>query len=506
MYAQSRIRSILGVIFIVALVMALTSAVGAQDTRGVLRHLKVGSTPASNLDPHGPNTEHLVLQYVWNQLTRLDKGATFVVPDLAASWESDDTGQVWTFHLEQGVKFHDGSDFTSADALYSIRRLLDPATGSPVKDKFAIIDELNMTAPDDYTIVIPLKWVNVEFPSLLAEKRMAMIPEGSGDTIAETGIGTDAFRIVEQNPVGVTVLEAFDDYWEGPPGLAGIELYHISDAAGIAQALLTDQLDYVGIGQIRAENFPLFEGNDNFTFLVQASGGFTQIAMDVNVPPFDDLRVRQAFKLVQDRQETLEVVYGGAGDIACDTSVWKNDPYYLEQDCPRDVERAKELLAEAGYPDGLDVVLTVGDVFPTLVPLAIAYKEQAADAGIRIEINQVPSDTYYPEHFGTNPFYLDWWGQRQAGPGMAELFGCGSGNNMSKWCNEEFEQLLADASAELDFDKRKALLAQAQVLVAQESGTMNPVFFTAVDLFNSRVKGVTRNFTEYIHLFYIEED
>jgi peptide/nickel transport system substrate-binding protein len=466
MYAQSRIRSLIGVIFVVALVMALTAIVGAQeDTRGILRALKGSSSAASNLDPM-TNMEGPTKQFVNGQLTRSDMGATFVVPALAESWESDETGQVWTFHLRQGLTFHDGSDFTSADALYSIRRVLDPATASGIADRLAAIDEPNMTAPDDYTIVIPLKAVTVNFPDLLAHHRMVMIPEGSGDTIAQTGIGIGPFRVVTSNPVGVTVLEAFDDYWEGPPGLAGIELYHISRSAGVAQALLTDQLDYVGIGSISAENFALFEGNDDFTFLVQASGGFTQIAMDVTVPPFDDLRVRKAFKLVQDRQETVEVVYGGEGDIACDTSVWENDPYYLEQDCPRDVERAKELLAEAGYPDGLDVVLTVGDVYPTLVPLAVAYKEQAADAGIRVEINQVPSDTYY----------------------------------------EEFDQLLADASAELDFDTRVELYAQAQILASQEAGWLNPVFFTAIDVFNSRVKGVTRNFTEYVHLFYIEED
>ena len=238
------------------------------------------------------------MQYVFSQLTRLDTGATYVVPDLAESWESDDTGQVWTLHLRQGVTFHGGSDFTSADALYSIRRVLDPDTGSPVRDKFSIIDEANLAAPDDYTIVIPLHSVNVEFPTILADRRMAMIPEGSGDTIAQNGIGTDAFRLVEQNPVGITVLEAFDDYWDGPPGLAGIELYNIADAAGVAQALLTDQLDYVGIGSIRPENFPLFEGNDDFTFLVQASGGQTNLVMDATVAPYDDIRVRQAFKLV----------------------------------------------------------------------------------------------------------------------------------------------------------------------------------------------------------------
>ena len=105
--------------------------------------------------------------------------------------------------------------------------------------------------------------------------------------------------------------------------------------------------------------------------------------MDATLPPYDDIRVRQAFKLVLDRQEILEVVYAGQGDIACDNSVWKNDPYYHEQDCPRDVERAVELLAEAGYPDGLDVELFVADVYPSYVPLAVAFKEQAAEAGIR---------------------------------------------------------------------------------------------------------------------------
>ncbi len=506
MYARSRIRSIFGAIFILALVLALTATVAAQDTRGVLRHSKAGASAANDVDPHGPNPEGLTMQYIYSQLTRLDTGATYVVPDLAESWESDETGQVWTFHLRQGVTFHDGSDFTSADALYSIRRVLDPDTGSPIKDKYAIIDEANLAAPDDYTIVIPLHSVNVEFPTIVADRRLAMIPEGSGDTIAQTGIGTDAFRLVEQNPVGITVLEAFDDYWDGPPGLARIELYHIADAAGVAQALLTDQLDYVGIGSIRAENFPLFEGNDDFTFLVQASGGQTNLVMDATVEPYNDIRVRQAFKLVLDRQEILEVVYAGQGDIACDNSVWKNDPYYLEQECPRDVERAKELLAEAGYPDGLDVELFVADVYPSYVPLAVAFKEQAAEAGIRVDINQVPSDTYYSDYWKKVPFYLTWWGQRQAGPGLKELFSCGSRNNYPGWCNEEFDQLLADASAELDFDKRKEIYAQAQLLASEGGGWLNPVFFTAVDLFNSRVKGVTRNFTEYIHLFYIEED
>ena len=505
MYTPSRIRSILGVIVLVALVLALTATVGAQeDTRGILRALKGSSSAASNLDPM-TNMEGPTKQFVNGQLTRSDMGATFVVPALAESWETE-TGQVWTFHLRQGLTFHDGSDFTSADALYSLRRVIDPATGSGIADRLAAIDEANMTAPDDYTIVIPLHQVTVNFPDLLAHHRIVMIPEGSGDTIAQTGIGIGPFRVVTSNPVGVTVLEAFDDYWEGPPGLAGIELYHISESGAVAQALLTDQLDYVGIGSISAENFALFQGNDDFTFLVQPSGGWSALVMDTTVAPFDDLRVRQAFKLVMDRQEILEVVYAGQGDIACDTSVWKNDPFYHELDCPRDVERARELLAEAGYPDGLDIVLTMADVYPPFPALAVAFQEQAADAGIRVEINQVPPDTYYSDVPGNFPFYLDWWGQRRAGPGLLELFSCDSGQNWTRWCNEEFDQLLEDASAELDFDTRVELYAQAQIIASQEAGWLNPVFFTAIDVFNSRVKGVTRNFTEYVHLFYIEED
>ena len=103
---------------------------------------------------------------------------------------------------------------------------------------------------------------------------------------------------------------------------------------GVAQALLTDQLDYVGIGSIRPENFPLFEGNDDFTFLVQASGGQTNLVMDTTVAPYDDIRVRQAFKLLMDRQEILEVVYAGQRHRL--RFRLEKRPLLIEQDCPRD--------------------------------------------------------------------------------------------------------------------------------------------------------------------------
>ena len=302
-------------------------------------------------------------------------------------------------------------------------------------------------------------------------------------------------------------MVAFDDYWEGPPGLAGIELYGIASADAWTRALLADQIEYAGIGNVRPEDFPLFEGTDEFTFNSYPSGGWSTLVMDTTVPPFDDVRVRQAFKLVVDRQEMLDVVLAGDGAIACDTPVWSGDPYYVEQDCQQDIERAKELLAEAGYPDGIDVVLTIADVYPTFIPKAVAYKEQAALAGINVEINQVPADGYWSDVWQVEPFFASWWGQRGADQALNEIFSCGSvgGNNESKWCNEEFDQLLADARAELDFEKRKALYAEAQQLLSEEGGSINPVFFTAIDVHNSRVKGVTRNFTEYIHLFSIEQ-
>lgn len=451
--------------------------------------------------------EHPTVQAIYSKLVRLDEGANFVVPALAESWESDDTGQVWTFHLRQGVTFHDGTPFTSQDVIYTLQRVVDPAVGSPIAATFDIIDVDKLEAPDDYTVVIPLKTIHSDFPLLLTTWRMRMIPDGSGDTIGQTGIGAGPFKVENFDPEGVTTLVAFDDYWEGPPGLAGIELYGIASADAWTRALLADQIEYAGIGNVRPEDFPLFEGTDEFTLNSYPSGGWSTLVMDTTVPPFDDVRVRQAFKLVVDRQEMLDVVLAGDGAIACDTPVWSGDPYYVEQDCQQDIERAKELLAEAGYPDGIDVVLTIADVYPTFIPKAVAYKEQAALAGINVEINQVPADGYWSDVWQVEPFFASWWGQRGADQALNEIFSCGSvgGNNESKWCNEEFDQLLADARAELDFEKRKALYAEAQQLLSEEGGSINPVFFTAIDVHNSRVKGVTRNFTEYLHLFSIEQ-
>jgi peptide/nickel transport system substrate-binding protein len=219
--------------------------------------------------------------------------------------------------------------------------------------------------------------------------------------------------------------------------------------------------------------------------------------------------VRQALKLVVDRQEMIDIVLQGHGSVAYDHPVWAGDPYQLVLDRPQDIEKAKELLAEAGYPDGLTVELYVSDIDAFLVPMAVVYKEQAAEAGINVEIKQVPSDGFWTKYWQVEPFVGTHWGQRAADQVLNEGFRCGASWTEGNFCNEEFDQLLDDARKELDLAKRTELYQKAQQLLVDEAGVIIPFFKNEVDVMNARVKGIPLDKFDYDnipwHEIYIEE-
>jgi peptide/nickel transport system substrate-binding protein len=270
------------------------------------------------------------------------------------------------------------------------------------------------------------------------------------------------------------------------------------------QALRAGQIDW--LWAVTAEQAALFEGNPNFTTQEVLNGSWRDFVMNVTVPPFDDVRVRQAMKLVVDRQEMIDVVLQGHGAMAYDHSVWPGDAYHLALDRPQDIEKAKELLAEAGYPDGLTVELFTADIYAELVPMAVVYKEQAAKAGINVEIRQVPSDGYWSKYWMVEPFMVSAWGQRPADQVLNEVYRCEASWNETYWCNEEFEQLLDDARQELDLAKRTELYHRAQQLTADEGGAIIPFFLNIIEVMNAQVKGFPAIHWDDIpwHKIYIE--
>ncbi|MGA1235214.1 MAG: ABC transporter substrate-binding protein, partial [Lutimaribacter sp.] len=162
-------------------------------------------------------------------------------PDLAVSWSANANATEWTLELRNGVTFHNGSTFGSEDVVYSLERVLNPETDSPARSAIAMINKVE--AVDGDTVKLTLDNSFADLPLLLMDYRLRMIPEGSGDTIATTGIGTGPFRLVSFDAEGVTKLAANAEYFEGAPGVAEMEIIGIPDAQARLQALLGGQID-----------------------------------------------------------------------------------------------------------------------------------------------------------------------------------------------------------------------------------------------------------------------
>jgi peptide/nickel transport system substrate-binding protein len=395
-------------------------------------------------------------------------------PDLAVSWSANEGATEWTLELRDGVTFHDGSTFGSEDVVYSLERVLDPEMDSPARSAIAMINMVE--AIDGDTVKLTLDGSFADLPLLLMDYRLRMIPEGSGDTIATTGIGTGPFRLVSFDAEGTTRLEANMDYFEGAPGVADMEIIGITDGQARLQALLGGQIDMER--GITAQQSVMLEGSDQFDIQTIPTGNWRGLVFRTDIAPFDNPQVRLALRLAADRQGMVDLVMGGGGVVACDTPVGPRDQYRADIECPQDIERAKALLAEAGYADGLDVDLHVATLEPTWPILAEVYQNQAAAAGIRVNIVQVPSDGFWSEVWMQKDAVTTRWNERPADQALNEIYLSTAKWNESYYKDAAFDALLAQARQELDFDSRRALYIQAQEHLWETAGTLIPYHVT----------------------------
>ncbi|MGB0386205.1 MAG: ABC transporter substrate-binding protein [Ardenticatenaceae bacterium] len=439
-----------------------------KENRGTLRMshgLAWGGT--ENMDPVDTGRLAQAIQMVYDQLVSND-GNGVPQPSLAVSWEANKKLDEWTFNLRDGVEFHDGTPFTAADVVFSVEWWKkEPSTVAPVVE---LIEEVE--AVDDQTVVFKLDQPHADFPLVIMDYRARILQDGTPEEdIKEEGMGTGPYKLEKLDAEGTTILVANDDYWRGPPGAAKVEIIGIADAEASFQAIQAGQIDLFDTGLQHAE---VVEGNDNFNVINFPTGAWTGLIMNTSKEPYDNVELRQAMRLVANRQEMVDLALGGAGVVACDTPVNPADAYRFDTDCSQDIERAKELLKEAGYEDGFDAVLYTSDVCTDFLPLAEVYQQQAAEAGINIEIKQAPSDGYWTDTWMVEAFTMTCWGERPADQILNEAYRSGGPWNESYWDSDDFDTLLDDARQAAEFDDRKAAYVAAQELLWEEGGSLIP--------------------------------
>jgi peptide/nickel transport system substrate-binding protein len=254
----------------------------------------------SSLDPSSPGRIQWITEKIMNRLVSPDL-AGIPEADLATEWSANAEATEWTFKLREGVTFHDGSTLDAADVIYTFERILDPDGTSPARSALKMIE--SVSAVDDMTVKMTLNTPFADMPLQLMDYRMRIIPDGSGDMIGETGIGTGPFKVEKYEADGTTVLVANLDYYKGAPKLARMEIIAISEGQARIQAFLGGQTDMYRY--VTAQERVLLDRSDKYNVQVIPTGNWRGLVFRTDVEPFTDARVRKAVRLAADRQEIV---------------------------------------------------------------------------------------------------------------------------------------------------------------------------------------------------------
>lgn len=453
-----------------ALAVLASASTAVAEPSGTFRQAhELGFGNASSLDPISAGRVFQVTEKVMNRLVRPARDGK-PEPVLAVSWSVNDDATQWTFKLREGVKFHDGTAFDAEDVVYSLGRVQDPELDSPAASTIKMVEKIE--AVDAKTIRMTLSAPYADLPLQLMDYRLRMIPTGSGDSIATSGIGTGPFKVVAFDAEGTTELTANMDYWEGAPGVARMEIIGIPDGQARLQALLGGQIDM--LRGVTEQQRVLFEKSDKFNLQDIPTGNWRGIVFRTDAAPFDDARVRKAVRIAADRKGLVDLVLGGGGVASCDTPAGPTDQYRADMDCPQNIEEAKRLLTEAGYPDGIEFDIHASSLEPSWVTLAEAYQQQVAPAGIKANIVLAPTDGYWSDVWRKKAVAMTRWGERPADQILHEAYIGGAPWNESYWNNKDFDATLGSARRELDFNKRRALYIKVQQQLFDEGGTLIP--------------------------------
>ncbi|MCB0063541.1 MAG: ABC transporter substrate-binding protein [Caldilineaceae bacterium] len=429
---------------------------------------------------------------LYNNLTRRSEGEVGapLYPELADAWEMNDDATVHTFYLHQGVHFHHGTPFTARDVEYTINRLIDPAFGSNVGTALGVIDRLEII--DEFTIRVHLKMPNATLPYLLGEAGMQIVPhDRSSEELSQEATGTGPFVLADRIPGERIVARRNERYWEDArPYLDEVQLMVIPEVATQVAALSSGTIDM--LPQVGFDILPAVEQIADVTILESLQSIYPIFAMRVTDAPFDDLRVRQAFKHAIDRAALHTVIMQGRGGIGNDQPIGPGSSFWADvPPLAYDVEKAQQLLNEAGYSDGVAVTLAAADTGgPRVTDAAVAIQEMVKAAGITMSIERVPASTFYAEKFMQAPFFTSWWPAYSEPDGILPLSYVTEGvYNLSGWSTPRVDELVAAGRGEPDAEQRKALYAEVQAIISAEGGVLIPYFAPYLQAVRSNLHG-----------------
>lgn len=424
--------------------------------------------------------DRVVYNNVYEGLVKMSRTGE-IVPGVAESLpEISEDGLVWTFYLRRGVKFHDGHELTAADVVYTFQRDMDPETGVPHPEYYEPIE--NIEALDDYTVEITLKEPNSMFLFNLARGDSVIVPNGAGDELKSQPNGTGPFKFVEWVRGDHVTLEAFDDYYgtgaEGSklPYLDKVIIKFIPDPSAQIAALKAGDIDVIAY-ILSPESAVEIAGDPRFKVLEGVSTGDVILAINNSREPFNDVRVRQAISYAIDRQEVIEGAMFGYG-TPIGSHMSPINPNYIDLTWvyPYDPEKAEELLAEAGYPDGFSAVLKLPIPYKYSVRSGEIIADRLKEVGIDLEIKLIEWGQWIDRVFLNAEYDLTIIGHAEA----FDISIYAKPTYYFRYDNPFLQEVIRRAERAVDPTEQRKLYAIAQWIIAQDA--VNGFLFEAPSL------------------------
>ena len=460
-----------------------------------------------------------VTRQVCEYLTLTDQN-NVTHPYLLESWEPSEDLKTWTLKIRQGVKWHNGDDFTADDVMWNLKRLTDPAVGSSfiglVQDfmlkkvpngtdkdgkpatKLEWWDANAIEKVDDHTIRLNGQVPQVAIPEYLFHYPALMLYPGDKGVFGIGSQGTGAFTMTEYQIGKIATVTAAKSYWGSGPYLSSMQFIDLGDdaATGIS-AMASHQID--GLVVADPSQAPALQA---MSFLELHKVGSAQCAVlkfHVDQKPWNDAKVRMAMRLGLDNKSFIELALRGLGTLGQDCHVSPVLPDYGKvPDINRDVDQAKKLLAEAGYPNGLQTELAVPSDMGWIVAQCQAAVEQWKDIGVQVKLNVMPGAEYW-NVWTKVPFGCTIWYHRPLGVMLLNLaYRTGVPWNETGYSNPEFDTLLNQAGGILESKKRAEVMAKLQTILQTDGPMAQPMFAEAFTFMDKKVKGFKMHPSNYV--------
>lgn len=468
-----------GVVLPAALSMA-DKAMAATPVKG--GKLRLGSGHGSTTDSLDPGTyEHgLVLETGFmyaNCLTEVSNTGE-LVPELAESLESSDA-KTWVFKLRAGIEHHNGKTLTAADVVATMNYHRGENSKSAAKGLLGGIADLR--ADGDGTVIFELSGANADFPYLVSDYHLIILPSKDGEVDATAGVGTGGYIIAAFEPGVRTHGKRNPNYWkEGAAHFDEVEMLSIIDVTARQNALMNGDVD--AIDRVDPKTVNLLARNPGVSILEKTGTLHYTGPMRLDVAPFDNFDLRMALKLAVRRQELVDKILFGHGAVGNDHPVSPAMPFFAADIAQREFDRDQAMhhYKKSGH-SGKIQLSTSDAAFAGAVDAAQLIAASCGECGIEVEVVREPKDGYWSNVWNKKGWCMSYWGGRPTADWMySAAYVTETEWNETAWRDtdaaKKFNTLVVAARAELDQAKRAAMYKETQELIRDDGGALIPMF------------------------------